>query len=178
MTFPMTSSHSPQAIHALYSDHHTWLRDWLRRRLGCHADAADLAHDTFLRILMKPERESLRQPRAYLATIAHGLVVNLWRRREIERAWREALAAQPEALAPSPEQREILLEALLGIDAMLRRLPKKVRTAFLLSQLEGLTYREIAAQLGVSERMVKKYMAQAMLQCLLFQDALSSEHGG
>ncbi len=173
----MSTADSPQqAIHTLYSDHHGWLHDWLRRRLGCHADAADLAHDTFVRILLKPERVVLRQPRAYLTTIAHGLVVNLWRRREIERAWRESLALQPPALAPSPEQREILLEALLGIDAMLRCLPAKVRTAFLMSQLEGRTYGDIAAHLGVSERMVKKYMAQAMLQCLLFQDALSAEH--
>lgn len=161
----------------LYSDHHGWLHGWLRKRLGCHADAADLAHDTFIRILLKPEREALRQPRAYLATIAHGLVVNLWRRRDIERAWLDALAAQPEALVPSPEQREILLEALLGIDAMLRTLPARVRSAFLMSQLEGRTYADIAAHLGVSERMVKKYMAQAMLRCLLFQDALDVEHG-
>ena len=50
---------------------------------------------------------------------------------------------------------------------MLDRLNPKARAAFLLSQLDGLTYAEIAAQLAVSERMVKKYMAQAMLQCLL-----------
>lgn len=40
------------------------------------------------------------------------------------------------------------------------------RAAFLLAHLEGYTYLEIAARLKVSERMVKKYMAQAMLHCL------------
>ena len=49
---------------------------------------------------------------------------------------------------------------------MLDQLARPVRRAFVMSQLEGLTYREIAAVLDVSERMVKKFMAQAMLQCL------------
>ncbi|WJN57561.1 hypothetical protein OH686_02360 [Pseudomonas sp. SO81] len=63
------------------------------------------------------------------------------------------------------------MATLLQIDAMLRRLPGKVRDAFLMAQLDGLTYAQIAVKLGVSERMVKKYMAQAMLHCLtLAQD--------
>ena len=73
-------------------------------------------------------------------------------------------------LAISPEERQIILDTLLAIDALLNTLPFKVRRAFLLSRLDGLSYREIAAELGVSERMVKKYMAQAMLHCLLLKD--------
>lgn len=159
---------SEQYVQRLYSDHNGWLNGWLRRRLGCAHNAADLAQDTFVRLLSSPENlASLRQPRAYLSTIAHGLVVNFWRRQSVERAYLEALAAQPEALAPSPEERELIVETLLAIDAMLLRLPSKVRQAFLLSQLDGLTYAVIAQRLSVSERMIKKYMAQAMLHCLM-----------
>jgi RNA polymerase sigma factor (sigma-70 family) len=61
----------------------------------------------------------------------------------------------------------LVVEALMQVDAMLARLPNKVRRAFLLSQLHGMTYAAIGAELGVSERMVKKYMAQAMLHCLM-----------
>lgn len=50
---------------------------------------------------------------------------------------------------------------------MLDTLSPRARQAFLLAQLDGLTYAQIAGQLDVSERMVKKYMAQAMLQCML-----------
>lgn len=50
------------------------------------------------------------------------------------------------------------------------RLKPKVREAFLLSQLDGLTYKQIGERLGVGERMVKKYMAQAMLCCLQADD--------
>ena len=58
---------------------------------------------------------------------------------------------------------------------MLRTLPAKARTAFLLAQVHGLTYREIAGQIAVSERTVKKYMAQAMYQCLLLEIGATAE---
>jgi len=110
--------------------------------------------------------DSIREPRAYLHIIARGLLINHWRRRQIEQAYLEAIALQPEALAPSPESQALVVETLMQVDAMLARLPEKVRRAFLLSQLHGMTYAAIAIELGVSERMVKKYMAQAMLHCL------------
>ena len=95
------------------------------------------------------------------------MVVNHWRRLDIERAWAEVLAAQLEPQAPSAEERALVMETLCRIDAMLDRLNPKARSAFLLSQIDGMPYAQIGQQLGVSERMVKKYMAQAMLQCLL-----------
>ncbi len=110
---------------------------------------------------------AIREPRAYLHTIAKGLLINHWRRRQIEQAYLDALALQPEPVAPSPESQALIVETLLQVDAMLAQLPAKVRSAFLMSQLQGMTYAAIAIELGVSERMVKKYMAQAMLHCLL-----------
>ena len=56
---------------------------------------------------------------------------------------------------------------------MLRSLSEKVRAAFIMSQLQGMTYAQIALALQVSERMVKKYMAQAMLHCVLLEAELS-----
>ena len=162
-------SHPPAsaAVDAIYRAHHGWLLGWFRRRLGGASCAADLAHDTFVRLMVSRDAEALDTPRAFLRTLAHGVVVNHWRRQDIERAWLESLAALPAPMAPSPEDRLMALEALCRIDAMLDRLNPKARTAFLLSQLDGLPYAAIAEQLAVSERMVKKYMAQAMLQCLL-----------
>jgi len=45
-------------------------------------------------------------------------------------------------------------------------LPAKVKATFLLSQLNGLTYPEIAAELGISQRSVSDYMARALNRCL------------
>jgi RNA polymerase sigma-70 factor (ECF subfamily) len=160
-------SATTESIDAIYRAHHGWLLNWFRRRLSGAPCAADLAHDTFVRLMVSRDAQAIDEPRAFLRTLAHGVVVNHWRRQDIERAWLDVLALLPEPSAPSPEDRLLALDTLCRIDAMLDRLNPKARAAFLLSQLDGLTYADIAVQLAVSERMVKKYMSQAMLQCLL-----------
>ncbi|MFO6419037.1 sigma-70 family RNA polymerase sigma factor [Hylemonella sp. W303a] len=155
-----------QEVHALYSEHHPWLQGWLRRKLGGDTfDAADLAQDVFMRLLLRREPAQAREPRAFLATIAHGLVVEHWRRRELELAWLETLAALPEPQAPSPETRLVLLEALIEIDRVLDTLKPPVRSAFLLAQLDGLTCPQIATRLGVSLATVERYIAKALRAC-------------
>jgi RNA polymerase sigma factor (sigma-70 family) len=154
-----------QRIRAMYSDHHHWLNSWLRRRLGNACDAADIAQDTFMRILARREVPELREPRAFLSTIARGLVVEHWRRRELERAWLETLAQLPASEAPSPENRLLFLEALVAIDRMLDALKPAVRQAFLLAQLDGLTCPQIAQRLGVSLATAERYVATALRHC-------------
>ena len=112
MSAPILLSAHHRAMHALYSEHHGWLQNWLRGKLGCAADAADLAQDTFLRILLKRELREIGMPRAFLRTIARGLVIDHWRREELQRAYLESIAHLPEAQAPSPEARELVLELL------------------------------------------------------------------
>ncbi|THF66172.1 sigma-70 family RNA polymerase sigma factor [Pseudothauera nasutitermitis] len=157
------STAAPDSIDALYRDHHGWLQGWLRRKLGCGHQAADLAQDTFVSLLARPCQPD--EPRAYLLTIARRLVFETWRRRDLERAWLAQLATLPEACAPSEEERAIVLEALLAIDALLDGLSPKARRAFLLSQLEGLTHARIAEELGVSVSRVRQYIAQALARC-------------
>ncbi|RQO61598.1 RNA polymerase subunit sigma [Variovorax sp. KBW07] len=158
-----------QDVHNLYSDHHGWLYGWLRKKLGNSFDAADIAHDTFMRVWVGCQADAipaLREPRAYLTTVARRLVVNHYERQSLERAYQASLALLPQALVPSVEERAILLETLHELDALLDELPAKARTAFLMSQLEGLAYEDIAAQLQVSVRTVTRYMAQGFRQCL------------
>ena len=162
----MTSSEAG-AMHTFYAEHHGWLSTWLRRRLGCTHSAADLAQDTFVRVLLRPQvLPTLREPRAYLSTLAKGVISEHWRRQALERAYLDALAAMPEPLALSPEERLELLQTLDEIDAMLDGLAHKAREAFVLSQLEGLTYAAIAERLQISERTVKRYMQQGFERCL------------
>ncbi|WAC72004.1 sigma-70 family RNA polymerase sigma factor [Roseateles sp. SL47] len=153
----------------LYRAHRSWLTDWLRRRLGpCSDRAADFMHDTFVRLLQAGDRPPmLAQPRAYLTTIARGLVVDHFRRQDLERAYLQELAALPPDLHPSPEERAVLMETLLTLDRLLTGLGPKVREAFLLAQLEGWDHAQIAQHLGVSVSSVKKYMHKAVVQCLM-----------
>jgi len=165
----MRSAHAHQrdALDSLYRDHHHWLHNLLRSRSGCSETAADLAQDTFVRLLSRDQDpQGLTHPRAYLQRIARGLLANHWRRRDIERAYLEALRQQPEALAASPEQHHLVMETLHEVDAFLATLPEKARRVFLMSRLDRLRYAEIGERLGISERMVKKYMARATLQYL------------
>nr|WP_315182953.1 sigma-70 family RNA polymerase sigma factor [uncultured Albidiferax sp.] len=155
------------SIETLYGDHHGWLQAWLRRKLGNPCDAADLAQDTFVRVLSKREAPQVLEPRAYLGTIAKGLVADFFRRQSLERAYLDVLATLPAAHLPSAETQAILLEALTAIDAMLDGLPPLVRQAFLLSQLDGMAYADIAAQLGISVRTVNNYMGKAIAHCYL-----------
>ncbi len=157
--------HQQRQIESLYSQHHGWLQAWLRRKLGNAFDAADLAHDTFVRVLGKGPGHVVHEPRAYLTTIAGGLLASHWRRHALEQAWLEALAARPEPVAPSPEEHHLILETLEEIARLLDGLPAQVREAFLLSQLDGLSYPQIAERLGISVNVVQKAMTRAVTHC-------------
>ena len=104
----MSASDLPlnHAVHALYTEHHGWLFGWLRKKLGCPHNAADLSHDTFVRILTSRDAlGGMREPRAFLTTIAKRVLFNHYRRQDLERAYQETLAQMPEQVAPSEEER-------------------------------------------------------------------------
>lgn len=152
-----------QEIHALYEAHHSWLVSWLKRRTGCTHHANDLAHDTFLRVIDKPTHlANILEPKAFLSTIAKGLLIDNVRRRELELAYLDAIAHISNDAIQSHESQMIVIESLMRIDALFNGLNDNVRKTFLLSRLEGYTYPEIADILGVSLRSVEAYMAQAI----------------
>ncbi|WP_433885295.1 sigma-70 family RNA polymerase sigma factor [Pseudomonas vranovensis] len=153
------------SLEGLYLDHHNWLTGWLRRRLGCPDSAADLAQDTFMRLLQGRETPLLNEPRAFLTTVAKRVLCNHYRRQDLERAYLQALAQLPEALAPSEEHRAIIFETLLELDRLLDGLPLVVKRAFLMAQVDGLGYAEIGAQLGISLATVKRYLNKAAMRC-------------
>lgn len=90
----------PATLGQLYQAHHSWLRGWLSRRTGCREHAADLAQETFMRLLIARKQQTLQQPRAYLSSIARSLMIDQYRRRELERAYLESLAHFPELQVP------------------------------------------------------------------------------
>jgi RNA polymerase sigma factor (sigma-70 family) len=165
---PDTASHAQ--LDALYREHHGWLRGWLRHRLACRADAADLAQDTFVRVLLARSAGGLHEPRHYLATVARGLVIDLYRRRSLEKAYLEALALRPELYEPSAEVRALILDSLMAIDRLLDGLGSRTRQIFLAVQLDGLTYEKTAERVGVSVTTVRKHLARALMHCLLLDE--------
>ncbi len=164
MSVDLASHHD---IHDLYCDHHGWLQGWLRRRLGCSQQAADLAQDTFVRVLSGRNVAAIGEPRGYLATVARGLMIDLFRRQAIEAAWLDALAAQPEPETIALETQAIIIETLVAVDRLLDRLGPRTRAVFLLAQLEGLTQVEIGRRLQISLPTVRKHLVRAFTECLL-----------
>ena len=158
------------ALHLLYSEHNGWLKSWLRTRLGNASDAADLAQDTFVRLLASRDIEQIREPRTYLSAIARALMIDKFRRRALEQAYCEALALHPEPMDISPEKRLLILETLVAIDSMLDGLGERTRQIFLSVQLAGLSYVATGKRLGVSVTTVKKHVIRAMTHCLLLTE--------
>ncbi|WP_218673533.1 sigma-70 family RNA polymerase sigma factor [Pseudomonas sp. ABC1] len=156
-----------QRIRTLYSEHHCWLSGWLRRKLGCPHAAADASHDTFLKLLAFEELPTLREPRAYLLVTANRLLINQYRRRRVEEETLRSMAilledqdqAGPEHLYAT---RHLLERVLL---MLCEELDEKPRRAFLMARVDGLSYAQIAEQLGVSTSSVKQYLAKALAHC-------------
>lgn len=149
----------------LFKLNYAWLCARVRARLGCYHSAEDIAAETFARVLTMPDPSAFREPRALLTTIAQRLMYEGWRRRDLERAYLEALREVPHAQHPAPEEQLMLIESLVAIDQLLEGLPNQGKTVFLLNQLEGLTYTQISARLELSLGAVHNYMTQALRCC-------------
>lgn len=162
----VTNTTANEMVSQLYVHHHGWIFNFLRRKLGCTQEAADLTQDTFIKVMCKDDLRDMAQPRAYITHIAHGVMVNHVRRKEIEKAYLASISDHPEPEYFSPETKAIMLETLFLIDEMLDGLNAKVKSAFLMSQLEDLSHTEIAQALGVSVSSVRKYIANALLHVL------------
>ena len=157
-----------QDIATFYGDHHSWLFGWLHKRLGCSHHASDIAQDTFLRIISSRDALfGLREPRAFLTTTAKRLIIDEARRYQVEQTYLSELAARSDLQTgfPSPEEISIAVQALEEISAALYGLSPKAQEAFILHYLEEKTHSEIASHLGVSTKMVQKYLAQALIRC-------------
>lgn len=152
-------------VDGLFRAHNAWLTGWLRRRLDCPHNAADLAQDTFIKVLGARDTQQIVEPRAFLTTIARRVLCNHYRRQDLERAYYQALSELPESVAPSEEERAIILETLVELDQLLDGLPGPVKSAFLMSQVDGLSHGEIASALGISIATVKRHLNKAALRC-------------
>lgn len=154
-------------IGEIYRDHQGWLRGWLGKKVGCLHQAADLVHDTFVKLLSAASLPALREPRAYLLVVAGHLIVDRYRKQALEQeALRTMAVLVEDAQAASPEE-QAAARQLLGrtLHILAGELDDKPRRAFLMARAEGLSYAEIAAELGVSESSVKQYLAKAMAHC-------------
>jgi RNA polymerase sigma factor (sigma-70 family) len=152
----------------------TLARYFIRRRVPAD-DAEDLVQDVFLRVARRGSLAGIANVDAYLTSSAGSVLVDWHRRRSVREADAHvpfelehhdtAVAAADEAIAAREELRLTTLHLL--------ELPERTRTAFVLSRLEGLHYREIGARLGISPSAVEKHVAKALAHLLARAGAVS-----
>lgn len=143
-----------------YDEYHVRLLNFLRTGLRADADAEDVSQEVYLRLLRIPEDRVVEHPRAYLFRVAAN-VIHDWRagQRVLETRPPEELdrLAAPDDSAAEYER----ARRLERIERALNALPAHYRATLVLKTTHGMTYEEIAAHLGVSERMVKRYIVKA-----------------
>lgn len=105
--------------------------------------------------------------RAFLTTVAKGLYIDQWRRKQVEQAWLEAQAQHSLVDDVSALQQATILDALVLLDKALSQLPEDVSEAFIRSQLQGYSYAELAREMKLCERTIKRYVAKALAHCTL-----------
>jgi RNA polymerase sigma-70 factor (ECF subfamily) len=147
------------------------LERFLTRKLDNPADAAEIAQETFIRLYRLEHPDQLDNARAFMFQVASNLAVDQLRRRSLHFRYLKTESAEiADALegsgeTVSPEQIVSSREKLARIYQAVDRLPEKCRQAFLLHRASGLSYGDIARELGVSVSSVEKYILQALKEC-------------
>jgi RNA polymerase sigma factor (sigma-70 family) len=144
------------------------MRRYLAARLRNAADASDLVQEVFLRLMRVERHESIRNPEAYVMTVA-GHVLHQHTLRSamapISTSALDMLVDLQTAIETDPAAQLDAQRRLQDLDRALEQLAPNVHATFVLHRRDGMTLEEIASQLRVSRSMVKKYLAKALLQC-------------
>lgn len=154
-----------QALAALHPE----LLVYLRRRTRDAETAADLAQETFSRMMVYRDAPNIGDRRLLMYRIAHNLVIELRRQRHRRLAAQHVSLDQVAPIRADEAGVDEIADARQTLDVLLKRtlleLPPKCRLAFKLSRFDGLTYPQIAAKMGISTKMVEKHISRALLAC-------------
>lgn len=149
--------------------HAAALRAWLRSRYPLVADPDNLVQESLMRVWRVGQSGTVRTPKALLFTTASHLALDELRRRKVvpfesfgdidgESVIEEGVPA-PESVAHR-EELELLTQAI-------QSLPPRCRQALTLRKL-GYAYKQIAAELGISERAVEAHLTKGLRACAKF----------
>lgn len=148
---------------ALYREQAPRLRRWVDARLRSADEANDLVQDAFARLLGSDARHGLRQPEAFLNRIVRNLLIDRSRRLS-GRAQHVPVDETNAPVERATQADDMELEQMRErYRAAVGALPPRTREVFLLHRVEGVGYKEIATQLGISIRTVEWHVGEALL---------------
>jgi len=166
-------------IEKLFSLRGTHLKNFLGRRVRTRDEIPDLTQEAFLRVLRADSSQAIRNPEAYLFTVAGNLAREYSMLSNRFRTGTDAGDPSIESELSDWPDMDTELDApqrRLELQAVLDELSPKCRAALVMQYRDGLTYQQIGEHLGVSANMVKKYLSKALGHCrqrlVAKQDAL------
>ncbi|MBB4606289.1 RNA polymerase sigma-70 factor (ECF subfamily) [Xanthomonas arboricola] len=144
--------------------HEPALRRWLRKHAPGNVDCDDVIQETYAILAGLGEVGHIANPRAYLFTAAQSVLLQQVRRARIVSIESVAEIERLDITQDerSPERHAIAGQELRRIGEALAALPDKCRQVFLLRKVDGLSQREIAARLGISENTVEKHIVKGL----------------
>ncbi len=146
--------------HRLYEQYARQIQAYCFHQLGSREEAEDATQSTFLNAFRGLQRGvSPEFEMAWLYKIAHN--VCLTRRRSSSRRRRVETAGDLEALQDIIPAPEVDSDELIGLPEALNGMPKQQQRALLLREWQGLSYREIATELGISQAAVETLLFRA-----------------
>jgi RNA polymerase sigma factor (sigma-70 family) len=149
----------------LFVEHNQALISFLTTRLT-EAEAREVAQESYARLLRLDQPETLSFLRAYLFKTAANLSVDLLRHRSTLRITEPQLKFLDElASEPTPEELAAREQEARLAAGFLQELPEPCGRAFLLYRVYEHSLGEVAREMGVSERMIRYYVVQAMSHC-------------
>jgi RNA polymerase sigma factor (sigma-70 family) len=161
------SSDSKQAfIRAIEKGYGLRLRRFLSARLrNAAADTPDLMQEVFLRLLRIDDHAAIRNPQAYLFTVAsHVLHQHLLRESSVGTSVSLAeVIPMLHADEGDPAAEAETDQAFEQLGRSLQTLSPRAYATLILSRCDGMSLQEIGERLGVSRAQVKKYLARALI---------------
>lgn len=147
-----------KAFEIFFSDYSKLVYSFLYRHTNEVQLADDLVQDIFTRIWLARETlPEVRNLNAYLFILAKSHVINLVKKRVQERKrqvkWMESLDDES-----SQVEKELYLDL---IDQAVAQLPEQQRKTWIMSRRQGMKYKEIALEMGISAETVKTYLQHA-----------------
>ncbi len=142
--------------------HEPMLRAWLQRRVVPGIDVDDVVQETYARLSQIASVEEVRDPRSYMFQAAHSIIASHVRRSRIVPiqaiAHLDALEAPSDE--PDPETQALARDELNQLALAIKAMPERIREVFVLRRVQGLSQREVAGRLGLSESTVEKHMSK------------------
>lgn len=147
-------------IAAWFDRYHDQLLRFLARGLGEQSDAQDLAQEVFLRLLRVEDPDLIRHPRAYLYRVAVN-VIQEWRLRNRRFPVKDDYDLEQEPDEADPVDEIEASERAERLNRAVAKLPARYRAVLMLRVNRGLTHKEVAEELEMTPRMVKRHLIKA-----------------